>query len=409
MIIFFFFFRDNNEEHFKNHITEKVDNTHPQKKINQTENEINTLKLVLTRKKGTDQFKSQLKFTLNNEKCNASSTTVTEIESMKNVCEGSTKSVSSNSKIGQIKCRDLKTMIEDHKYTIYMENFFNKNSVVPLYSTVVRGNVLIHEIEKLYNKYFKKPVQDSIIIIANILNIIIICNKNYKSQMDKLFMKPNSSEKCTERLNAKNLHSMHTNNLETILKKHFIYIVSSIVNTEFELTIKMISLSILIIFIVLDHPKFNITNIFKMLVFVLNKSLKNSEFEYPEFYSIINSDSFNSDCYGLLSLIESSRDKDPSITDRMAFFFVSTVNGQEYFKTVINAITSDSNEDIKLLIDNAELQYYVNSKFNAPLNYSSSIVKKCVTKNTPVTTVSNTAGLVNKDEQLVIATNEIYQ
>lgn len=284
-----------------------------------------------------------------------------------------------------------------NKKIIFKNNFTStKNPRNGIYSAAVKGNIPMFEIEKIYNKYFRKTVQDSIAVIANILNMIIIVNKHFKLQMGECNMNSDLALKEKLRWNTSQVHAIHTNILETKLKKHFLNIITSIVDTEFELTIKMVIICILTIFRVLDHPVFHISNILKMLVYIMSKSLKNSEFENPKFYSIINSESFCSDCYDLLKRIEDDRENDPGIIDHMALFFISTINGQEYFKAVTAAITSNSNEDISSLVNNAEVQYHVNSTFKDPLNYSSLKINNCI--NMPVTTVPNSAQQIHEDK-----------
>lgn len=424
-MLFFNLFRYYNEDDLENHITNKFQIVPPRKKIKKTEEVTNSLKLVLTRKKGTDQFKSQFK-SLNSTEDNTL-TIATEMESMNIMCERPTDSVNySNNLIGKITLRDPKTMMNEHNYKLFMEYFCNKkikfstetiknditlteSPINEKYLPAVHKNIPIFEIEKIYSKYFRKTVQDSIIIIANILNTIIITNKHYKLQMGECNKNPDLAEKENLRSTTSQVHSIHTDILETKLKKHFMNILQSIIDTEFELTIQMVIVCILTVFRVLDHPVFHVTDILNMLVCIISKSLKNSEFEYPKFYSIIDSKLFCSHCYDLLKRIEDSQENNPDIIDQMALFFISTVNGQEYFKTVTAAITSNSNEDISSLVNNAEVEYHVNSKFKEPLNYSSLIINNCI--NMPVTTVLKEAEHIHEDkhEMVTQATNKTYQ
>lgn len=328
------------------------------------------------------------------------------------VCDESVESTESKnsdpSLYGRIKLRDIKTMMDEHMYIVYLKNFEMNNEVkipstnckrsvtstiIPTngtFSTVIRGSVSLYAIENLYNKYFSKTVQDSIVIIANILNIISMSNKHHKARMDESFKKRTEAEKLKERCDANRQHLRHKKVLEAKLKKHFMEVVSTFLDSEFEPTFQMFFLSILTVLRVLDQPKFKKGSIFKNLVLLLWNSLKNSEFDHPKVFSMFRSKAFRPDCIDLISLIEDSRDSDPGITDRMALFFVSTVNSQEYFKAVIDAVTSDSNEELALLIDKAAIECRVNSKFKDPKDYSLPTVNKCV-----ITTKSPTSSIQN--------------
>lgn len=392
------------------------------------------MKLVLSREGETDKFKSQFKSILNNEKENTSTIT-TETTKPMDVCDESAECTESKnspdtSLQGLIKLRDIKTMMDDHMHMIYLKNFeCNKvkisstnckrsviSTIIPTngsYSTVIRGNLSLCAIEKLYNKYFSKIVQDAIVIIANILNIISMSNKHHKARMDESFKKRTEAEKLKERCDANRQHLRHKKVLEAKLKQHFMEVVSTFIDAEFEPTFQMFFLSILTVLRVLDQPKFKKGSIFKNLVLLLWNSLKNSEFDHPKVFSMFRSKSFRPDCIDLISLIEDSRDSDPGITDRMALFFVSTVNSQEYFKAVIDAVTSDSNEELALLIDKAAIECRTNSKFKDPKDYSFPIANKCViTTKSPNSSIQNNVKIQNDGvKHWVIAqtTNGTYQ
>jgi len=70
--------------------------------------------------------------------------------------------------------------------------------------------------------------------------------------------------------------------------------------------------------------------------------------------------------------IENSQDNDPGITDRLIFFFVTSEDSQKYFKRIVDAIVSQSEEDLEILIDEAFFQCCVNSMFKDPI-YTSNV------------------------------------
>ncbi|XP_029347894.1 uncharacterized protein LOC100569364 [Acyrthosiphon pisum] len=225
----------------------------------------------------------------------------------------------------------------------------------------VRGDLV--KIEKLYTKYFSKSIIDTIVIIANILNIISISKKHYKAQMDESFKKKSEAEKLKVRYDANRLHGRHKKILETKLKNNFIDVVSSFEMSEFDSAFQMFFLTILTVLRVLDQPKFKKGGIFKYVVLLLWNSLKNSDYNHPDIFSMLRSKTFQADCIDLISVIEEGQDIDSGVTNRMPLFFVSTVKSREYFRAVIDVVTGDSNEDLGLLIDNATFKYSINSKF----------------------------------------------
>lgn len=340
------------------------------------------------------------------------------IEPMEIVCDEPLEDVepSSSSKIGSIQCCDMSKLVEPSKLEEYYYCFdlshkipkpskntekktgvnTSKNSSTQ--NSVQTKNLALSEIERLYQKYFTKSVQDNIVIIANILNMISMSNKHHKARMDESFKKKTEAEKLKERCDANRMHLRHKKILESKLKKYFVEVISEFVYSEFEPAFQMFFLSILTVLRIVDQPKFKKGSIFKNLVLLLWNSLKNSDLDHAKVFGMFRSKSFRPDCIDLISLIEDSRDNDPGITDRMSLFFVSSVNSEEYFQAVIDAVTGDSNEDLGLLIDNAAFQCCINSKFKGSLEQpSSSAVKKNVIVKTPVTPVPSTS---KNDESL---------
>jgi len=360
------------------------------KKQKVDKNRIDVLKLVICRVGKTEKFKSQFKSPLKTNK--EIDTTSTEEVSMEESIE-SEKSSEKNVK-SMIRIIDPKKMMDEDAYKMWMKNYpfcilskhlrtnIKKLSVAKLSTTrsqpslhsnntlnaenLVRGNLI--KIEKLYKKYFIKSVRDTIVIIANILNIILMSEKYYKARFDASFKKKNEFQKLKERCDAHRLHVRHKKILETKLKNNFKDVISSFEESEFDLAFQMFLLSILTVLRVLDQPNFKKGNIFKKLVLLLIHSLKNSDYNHPQMFSLLGAKTLERNCITLISLIEDSRDIDSGVTDRMSLFFVSVKNNRKYFQAVIDAVTSDSKEDLALLIDNATLQFSNNSMFKDPVN-----------------------------------------
>ncbi|XP_060877923.1 uncharacterized protein LOC132950461 isoform X2 [Metopolophium dirhodum] len=391
-----------------------IDSEPAKKKQKLDTNGIDVLKLVLSREGETHKFKSQFKSALKSNKEIAS----TNAEEVPMVIDCNEFTESSNSSAKNLNPRiwviDPREMMDENNYIKWMNMILpdnkskhstnGQNKLVAAKpstsgpkpsSNGTKVNGIKHtlngknhekgaltEIENVYKQYFSKSVQDTIVIIANILNIISMSNKHHKARMDECFKKKSEAEKLKERCDANRLHGRHKKILETKLKNNFINVVSTFKEPEFDSAFQMFFLSILTVLRVLEQPKFRKGSIFKNLVLLLWNSLKNSEYNHPKIYNMFRSKTFRPDCIDLISLIEDSRDTDPEVTDRMSLFFVSTVNSREYFQAVIKAVTSDSNEDLALLIDDATFQCCINSKFKDPVD--SSIVQHSNSK-IPVT------------------------
>ncbi|XP_016661291.1 uncharacterized protein LOC100574406 [Acyrthosiphon pisum] len=389
-----------------------IDDEPAKKKQKLDTNGIDVLKFVLSREGETHKFKSQFKSSLKLNKEIASTSTAEEVpivvdcqEPIVIDCEESTTSANSSATNVKQKLwvKDLKKMMDADNYIKWLKiiNYKNKPNhptngmkklavaKLPISGTIrkplsglkvadLKHDVYVKKykkehlvkIERLYKKYFSKSVQDAIVIIANILNIISISNKHYKTRVDESFKKRSEAEKLKKRCDANRLHGRHKKILETKLKINFVDVVSSFEFSEFDTAFHMFFLSILTVLRVLDHRQFKRGGIFKNVILLVRDSLKNSDCDHPKIFSMFRSKTFQPDCVDLISLIENSQDIDSGVSNRMSLFFVSTVNSWEYFQAVIDAVTGDSNEDLALLIDNATFQCSINSEFKDPIDSS---------------------------------------
>lgn len=367
----------------------------PAEKIQKVDtNRIDVLKLVIYRDDKTKKFKSRFKSSLKTN--NENVTTSTEEVSMEEPIE-SEKSSEKNVR-SMIRVVDLRKIMDEDNYKIWMKNvgiepkhlrtdikkltaaklsttryqpFLHNHKVNGVKHTLngenlVRRNLI--QIEKLYKKYFIKCVRDTIVIIANILNIILMSEKYCEARIDISSKKKNEALKLKERYDARKLNERHKKILVKKLKNNLICVISSFEESEFDLAFEMIFISILTVFQVLNKPNFKKGRIFKKLVLLLLNSLKASEYNHPQMFSLLRAKTFEHDCIDLIKLIEDNRDIDSGVTDWMSWFFVSAENNLKFFQAVIDAVTSDSKEELELLIDNATFQCFNNSMFKDPVD-----------------------------------------
>jgi len=304
---------------------------------------------------------SKVKSSLNSNNEIASTST----EEVPMVIDCATESVNSSAENVKPKIwvKDFKEMINE----LYLRSIKVNEAKPPVDDkNHVKWNLI--EIEKLHNEYFNNSVQVNIVTIANILNVISNSNEYLKARLDESTKKRSEAEKIKYICDARRLHERYNKILETKLKNKFIDITSSFKESEFYSAFIMFFLSILNVLRVLDQTKFGHSQeFFEIVKQLLPESLINNECNHPNIFATFQSIAFYSDCMNVLSVINDSLDTDPGVADRMPLYFLKTANSLEYFKAVINAVTSDSNEDLSLLIDNATFNCYYSSERTDPV------------------------------------------
>ncbi|XP_016661575.1 uncharacterized protein LOC100574457 [Acyrthosiphon pisum] len=332
-----------------------IDEEPVKKKQKLDTNGIDILKLEF--REGETQFKSKVKSSLrpNNE---ISSANTKEVPTVIDCATESATSSAENVR-PKIWVKDFKKMVDE----AYLSSNKTNETKPPVNGkNHVKWNLI--EIETLHNEYFSKSVQVNIVTIANIINVISMSNEYLEAQLDESTEKRSEAEKIKYICDARRLHERYNRILETKLNKKCIDITSSFKKVDFYSAFIMFFLSILTVLRVLDQTKFgnNCQELFEIVKKLLPESLINNECNHPNIFATFQSKSFYSDCMNVLSVINDSRDTDPGVTDRMPLYFLKTENSLGYFKAVINAVTSDSNEDLSLLIDNATFNCYYSSE-----------------------------------------------
>ncbi|VVC39772.1 Hypothetical protein CINCED_3A008814 [Cinara cedri] len=350
------------------------------------------LKMIISREVETGEFKPLLFNNKLNTKNNPKKTSSPKPSTSK--CNDSNTNTDTNSEkpanpssslVNKVRICDIRKLIDASKYEDYDELWLDKKRTtngtkktgssnnLPALLPMIKGHLPLVVIENLYTKYFNKAVQNTIVIIANILNIMKISNKHHKARMDGSFKKKTECEKLNERWDANRQHTRHKNVLESKLKMNFTRVVQSFEESDFETIFQMFFLAILHF---LDQSKLKKSCIIKNLILLLWNSLKYSGYEHPKVFTVLKSKFFRSNCIDLNRLIKNS--KDTGITDRLALFFVSNVDSCNYFKAVIDAVTSNTNEELEILIDEASVQCRLNSTFKDHIVNSPSVTMNYV-------------------------------
>lgn len=368
--------------------------------MKKTQKATDNLESAISKNIETDQLIPQLNYSQNN-KGNVSSTT--EMKPMMNNPRSIMKKKTVNGNI-----------FYNKKHNNLLKN--KRKRKIPLkiptngkFSIVKIEKISFKEIENLYNKYFSRSLNDTIIIISNILNIILLSNKYLKSQMDYLFRKTDVKK---ERADVNLQHMKYKNVLEVNLNNLFKDVLSSINYSEFKITVQMVFLNILKVFTILDQHRLNKMNLFKNLVYVLWKSLSDSAFENPKLYLILKCKSFYFECINLSCVIEDNRNKDLDINNRMSSYCEFILNSKEYFKRIIDTVTSDSNEDLTSLMDECINEFRAKKllTFKYQKNYFKS-TENCVIDKILVMNKQNSVKHCKRIKHCMKAqaTNETYQ
>ncbi|XP_008181857.2 uncharacterized protein LOC100572091 [Acyrthosiphon pisum] len=311
--------------------------------------------------------------------------------------EESTESSNSSNVLAKISVIDPRKMMNDDKYIWYINVFLDKKPVSTSDKTVksaLNENFKLIEIEKLYKKYYSKFVQDTIVVIANLYIIYAMTYIRYVAKLRTSLEDKSEAEKLKKTYDAKLFHEKQTKILEKKVKINLTNVVSLFFESDFEKAFKMFFLSILTVVRVLKQPKFWKGDIFKNLSQFLLNCLKNYELNDSRVFSMLQSNDFRLDCINIMLEIEGSKDNDPGITDRLTLFFVTSVNSQKYFQKIVDAIVSESEVDLEILIDEASFQCCVNSMFKDPI-YPSNVQESI--DELPVTSTIQIP--INSDEQ----------
>jgi len=341
-------------------------------------NGIDILKLKC--REGGTQFKSNLESSSKHNKEIVS--TGTEEISMVIDCASESENSSAENVRPNIWDVDQKRIIGDDEYkpltkelpepfTIENKTNLSSNKVngaIPPLSVKNHVKLNLIQIEKIHKEYFIKSVQTTIVIVANILNVISISNEYFQALMNESTKKKPGAEKVKYICYARQLHEGHNKILNMKLKKNVLEITSFFKEPDFYSAFVMFFLSILTILRVLDRPKFgNIQETFDIVKNVFLKMLINDKHNHPNIFSTFQSITFHSDCTNVLSVINDGQDNDPGIIYRMPLYFLRTANGLKYFEGVIKAVTRDFNDNLSVLIENATFECYYCSEILNPM------------------------------------------
>lgn len=217
---------------------------------------------------------------------------------------------------------------------------------------------------RLREKYFNKFVQDSIVIIDNIIVIKALTNIHSISRIRQVSNKQRNEQYEVQNIGLElNLHLDYMKIIETILTKNCVGVISTFEDSDYEHGLLMF---ILCLFVGLKTFKpleksYVLLNKFEQLQWETVKQ----DFNHRKLLLTLKSNTFHL-CYNELSkLIDEDYKKNPSNLTKHWKLFTTPSFNINHFHSVIDAITSASDTTkIIRLIEEASNNLRLNSKVN---------------------------------------------
>lgn len=266
--------------------------------------------------------------------------------------------------IGKIKIRNVRTINENFDlindeimlYHTEKPDVSRVNSNAPLIFPRFETNQLtLQYFELLHKKYFDKHIQDTIVIINNVVFMNLLTNIHCISRINWI-LQWKDKHKMTQNIRFQSiLHIKYVNILDDVLKKNCIDIISNFEDSDYDHAFLMLMLSLF------ASLKMFGSNVFKNSSVILKKlerlqweSVKRQHFDPNRVQMIFKSDVFCS-CYHKLSkLIGEGSYTDPNIVKWWELFCSPAIFKTAYFHSAIKAITNSADiEKVVRLIDKA--------------------------------------------------------
>lgn len=228
----------------------------------------------------------------------------------------------------------------------------NMPLIFPRFET---NQLTLQYFELLHKKYFDNHIQDTIVIINNIVFMNLLTNIHCISRINWI-LRWKDKYKMTQNIQFQSiLHIKYVNILDNVLKKNCIDIISSFEDSDYEQAFLMLMLSLF------ASLKMFGSNVFKNSSVILKKlerlqwdNVKHQQFDHSRVLMTFKSDEFCS-CYHKLSkLIGEGSYTDPNIIKWWELFCSPAIFKAPYFRSAIKAITNSADLDkVVSLIDKA--------------------------------------------------------
>lgn len=261
----------------------------------------------------------------------------------------------------------------------------------------------LRRFEQLHRKYFKKSVQDTVIIINNIVFINLLANMHCMSRVNNIL---NMTDKCVMAQIVQSQTTMYIKYIKTLddlLRKYCIDVVSIFENSDYEHALLMFTMSLYT-----GLQTFG-SIVFKSGSVLLNKleriqwsdtscdAVKKIDFDHNRILTTLKSETFYS-CYHTFStLIGQGSKTDPTVVKCWELFITPAIINMTHFLSTIEAIVNAADVDTVVnLIEEASNNVRLRSHSENSENLSSSLNK---------IKIDNLIALVNNSTQEYTSNN----
>lgn len=202
----------------------------------------------------------------------------------------------------------------------------------------------IEYFKKLHKKYFSKSMQDTIVIINNIIFINLLTNMHCVSLVNVILTTLQDKYVMTKNIQFQTmLHIKYIKILDEIIKNNCIDVISVFEDSHFEHALLMFILSL---FTCLKVFGSNILKNSSVLLKKLKKldwtSVKKENVDPKKIQFTLNSDIFCSTYYRLSQIIGEGSTTDPYVIQFWELFYIQPMIKTSYFHLAVEALLNDS-------------------------------------------------------------------
>lgn len=240
----------------------------------------------------------------------------------------------------------------------------------------------LRRFEQLHQKYFDKSVQDTVVIINNIVFMNLLANMHCMSRINNILNMADKRVMAQIVQSQTTMYIKYVKTLDDLLRKYCIDVVSIFENSDYEHALLMFTMSLYT-----GLQTFG-SIVFKSGSVILNKlervqwgsttcdAVKKTDFDHNKILTTLKSESFCS-CYHTLStLIGQGSKTDPTVVKCWELFVTPTIINMTHFLSTIEAIVNAADVDTVVhLIEEASNNVRLCSHSENGENPSSSLNK----------------------------------
>lgn len=277
-------------------------------------------------------------------------------------------------------CDNLETMTDDTKELDDLTIDHN----MPLHINLQLGpnQPTLRRLEQLHQKYFDKSVQDTVVIINNIVFMNLLANMHCMSRINNILNMTDKRVMAQIVQSQTTMYIKYVKTLDDLLRKYCIDVVSIFENADYEHALLMFTMSLYT-----GLQTFG-SIVFKSGSVILNKLervqwdgttcevVKETNFDHNKILTTLKSETFCS-CYHTLStLIGQGSKTDPTVVKCWELFVTPSIINMTHFLSTIEAIVNAADIDTVVhLIEEASNNVRLCSHSENGENPSSSLNK----------------------------------